>query len=91
MTLNGNANNNSNQINGSQQTTSTSSNGNEGVNSISKEARNFHKSLRKPPKGIYLNHDELVELGQSDCEKMFDQYDKKIFFLKKQVKKLKKT
>ena len=70
-----------NNING----TTANSNGTESGNSISKEARNFQKSLRKPPKGIFLDYDELVELAETDTDKLFDQMDKKIFFLKKQT------
>lgn len=50
-----------------------------------KEARNFQKSLRKPPKGIYLNYDELVNLAEFDYNFTFDTLDKKLFSLKQEV------
>lgn len=52
-----------------------------------KEARNFQKSLRKPPKGIYLNYDELVNLAEFDYNFTFDTLDKKLFSLKQEVLK----
>jgi hypothetical protein len=52
----------------------------------SKDAKSFHKSLRKAPKGIYLNYDELTELAQNDNKYIFEQLNLRINFLKKQVK-----
>jgi hypothetical protein len=71
-----------NNLNG---TNNANSNGNEVVNTVSKEARNFQKSLRKSPKGIFLNLEDLAKLAETDSDKLFDQHDKNIFFLKKQA------
>lgn len=56
-----------------------------------KEARNFQKSLRKPPKGIYLNYDELVNLAEFDSNIIFDMLDKRLFSLKQEVQTNKQT
>lgn len=53
--------------------------------SFSRDAKNFHKSLRKPPKGVYLNYDELVELAQVDNDKIFEQLNRRLISLKQQV------
>ena len=50
-----------------------------------KEAKNFQKNLRKPPKGIYLNCDELVDLAKIDSKYTFDMLNKRLFSLKKEV------
>jgi REST corepressor 1 len=50
-----------------------------------KEAKNFQKSLRKPPKGIYLNYEELIHLAKFDYNITFDMLDKKLISLKKEV------
>lgn len=50
-----------------------------------KEARNFQKSLRKPPKGIYLNYEELVNLAEFDHNITFEMLDKRLNSLKKEV------
>ncbi len=50
-----------------------------------KEAKNFQKSLRKPPKGIFLNYDELVSLCDYDQNLTFDMLDKKLLDLKREV------
>lgn len=55
-----------------------------GVNN-SREAKNFQKSLRKPPKGIYLNYEELVNLVEVDSDQTFDMLNKKLYCLKKEV------
>jgi hypothetical protein len=65
-------------------TNNPNSNGNEVVNMVSKEARNFQKSLRKAPKGTHLDLEELVTLAETDSDKLFYQQDKNIEFLKKQ-------
>lgn len=51
----------------------------------SREAKNFQKSLRKPPKGIYLNYEELVNLVEVDSDQTFDMLNKKLYCLKKEV------
>lgn len=56
-----------------------------------KEARNFQKSLRKPPKGIYLNYDELVNLAEFDSNIIFDMLDKRLFSLKQEVQSNKQS
>ena len=49
-------------------------------------AKNFHKTLRKAPKGIYLNVDELVSLAESgDNDEIFDGLNRRLLFLKKEV------
>lgn len=53
-------------------------------NNISREARNFHKSLRKPPKGIYLNYEELMDLVQVGSDKVFEELKRKKLILRKQ-------
>lgn len=58
---------------------------NSGQVSLSKDAKNFHKSLRKPPKGIYLNYEELIELLQCNNRKIFNQLTRRVDALKKQV------
>jgi hypothetical protein len=50
----------------------------------SREARNFQKSLRKPPKGIYLNYEELSSLVDSDVDQ-FDSLSKRLSCLKKEI------
>lgn len=80
MTINNNNNNGTNN-----NLVVSNTNSLDSVNNLSKEARNFQKSLRKPPKGIFLDLNELIELAQSDTDKMFDQLDKKIYFLKTQT------
>lgn len=50
-----------------------------------KEARNFLKTQRKPPKGIYLNIQEIVNLAEFDFNITFDMLDKRLFNLKKEV------
>jgi hypothetical protein len=52
---------------------------------MSKEAKNFHKTLRKPPKGIYLNYDELLNLAESDADQIFDTLNRRLVSLKKEV------
>ena len=52
---------------------------------LSKDAKNFHKSLRKPPKGIFLNYEELIELLQTNNKKIFNQLTRRVDSLKKQV------
>lgn len=52
---------------------------------LSKDAKNFHKSLRQPPKGIFLNYEELIELLQNNNRKIFNQLNRRIDSLKKQV------
>lgn len=54
-------------------------------NSLSREARNFHKSLRKPPKGIFLNYEELLDLVNTGSSKVFENLDRRIRSLKNQV------
>lgn len=54
-------------------------------NENSKEARNFQKSLRKPPKGIYLNYEELVNLAEHDFNIAFNVIDRRLFSLRKEV------
>ena len=56
------------------------------ANNMSKEAKNFQKSLRKPPKGIYLNYNELINLADSDSDLIFETLNKKIASLKEEVK-----
>jgi len=41
--------------------------------------------LRKPPKGIYLNYDELVNLAEFDYNFTFETLDKKLISLKQEV------
>jgi hypothetical protein len=50
------------------------------------QAKSFHKTLRKPPKGIYLNYDELISLAECDNEQIFDVLNRRLLFLKKEVK-----
>lgn len=52
---------------------------------FSKEARNFHKSLRKPPKGIYLNYEELFDFVKAGSSNVFDELSRRTIALKKQV------
>ncbi len=52
---------------------------------LAKEAKNFQKSLRKPPKGIYLNYEELINLAEFDYNITFEMLDKKVVSLKKEV------
>lgn len=52
---------------------------------LSKDAKNFHKSLRKPPKGIFLSYEELIELLQTNNKKIFNQLTRRVDSLKKQV------
>ncbi|CAF0761791.1 unnamed protein product [Brachionus calyciflorus] len=47
------------------------------ANNISTQAKNFHKSLRKPPKGIYLNYDELIDLVQAGAQNVFEELKRK--------------
>lgn len=51
------------------------------------QAKNFHKTLRKPPKGIYLNYDELLSLAESDDDQIFELLNRRLLFLKKEVQK----
>lgn len=55
------------------------------ISAMSKDAKSFQKSLRKSPKGIYMNYEELVELVQGDNKKIFNQLIRRINSLKKQV------
>jgi hypothetical protein len=71
--------NNINNNNGSEEPLSSSHRTNL-INS-----RNFYKSLRKPPKGIYLNYDELVNLAEVDTNHIYDQLNRKLTYLKKEV------
>lgn len=58
---------------------------------LSKDAKNFHKSLRQPPKGIFLSYEELIELLQNNNRKIFNQLNRRIDSLKKQVNIILKT
>ena len=60
-------------------------NSNMTTSNMSKEAKNFHKTLRKPPKGIYLNYDELLNLAESDTDQIFDTLNRRLVSLKKEV------
>ena len=55
------------------------------ASTLSRDARNFHKSLRKPPKGIYLNYDELMDLVQVGSDKVFEDLKRKNVIYRKQV------
>ena len=70
-----------------QQSEAVNSSGSNDHRNISKEAKNYHKSLRKPPKGIYLNYEELVNLAKVGSYEIFDVLDKKVVSLKKEVTK----
>lgn len=52
---------------------------------ISKEAKNFHKSLRKPPKGIYLNYDELMDIVKVGPDTVFEELQRKNTILRREV------
>ena len=81
ITNNGNSSSGSVSVdNATQQSSSSNS-----AQGLSKDAKSFHKSLRKPPKGIYLNYEELVELAKDDTRKVFNQLNRRISALKKQV------
>jgi hypothetical protein len=54
-------------------------------NNSAKEARNYFKSLRKPPKGIYLNYEELVNLAETDSTQIFDNLNRQLLKLKKEI------
>lgn len=54
---------------------------------ISKEAKNFHKSLRKPPKGIYLNYNELMDLVTLGPDTVFEELQRKNTVLRREVNK----
>ncbi|RNA45018.1 REST corepressor 3-like isoform X2 [Brachionus plicatilis] len=54
---------------------------------ISKEAKNFHKSLRKPPKGIYLNYDELMDLVKTGPDTVFEELQRKNTILRREHQK----
>ena len=60
-----------------------SSNVSTSVNAIAKN--NFHKTLRKPPKGIYLNYEELLSLAQNETNETFDVLNRRLNSLKKEV------
>jgi hypothetical protein len=68
---------------------SNSNNNDEPLSSNSRanlvNSRNFFKSLRKPPKGIYLNYDELVNLAEVDTNHIYDQLNRKLAYLKKEI------
>lgn len=70
-------------------TGSTTSNNNNNTvaaaGGLSKDAKSFQKSLRKPPNGVYLNYDELVELVQTDYHKIFNQLNRRYTHLSKMV------
>ena len=51
----------------------------------SKENRNILKSFRRPPKGIFLNLDELHSLTQVDQAQIFERLDNRIMSLKRQI------
>ena len=51
-----------------------------------KEAKNFHKVLRKPPKGIYLNYDDLIGMAESEGEQeAFQELTSQLYFYKKEA------
>ena len=50
-----------------------------------KENRNILKSFRRPPKGIFLNIDELHSLTQVNETETFDRLNNKIVSLKRQI------
>jgi hypothetical protein len=50
-----------------------------------KENRNILKSFRRPPKGIFLNLDELHSLTQVNEAETFDRLNNKIISLKQQI------
>ena len=52
---------------------------------ISFAKNNFHKTLRKPPKGIYLNYEELLNLAQSETNETFDVLNRRLNSLKQEV------
>lgn len=72
-------------INTSETNGNNNSNSNMTTSNMSKDAKNFHKTLRKPPKGIYLNYDELLNLAESDTDQIFDTLNRRLVFLKKEV------
>ena len=47
----------------------------------------FHKSLRKLPKGIYLNCEELLSLAKTDNDQMFDSLSVKLKARKEEVQR----
>ena len=51
----------------------------------SKENRNILKSFRRPPKGIFLNIDELHSLTQDDETMVFERLDNRIMSLKRSI------
>jgi hypothetical protein len=51
------------------------------------KAKSFHKTLRKPPKGVYLNYDELISLAESDDDQIFELLNRRLLFLRKEVQK----
>lgn len=53
--------------------------------------KNFHKVLRKPPKGIYLNYDELVSMADSNNDQIFEVLNRRLLSLKKKVQKNKQN
>ena len=65
--------------NGEQAVTNTSTN----VSAIAKN--NFHKTLRKPPKGIYLNYEDLLNLAQTESNEAFEILNRRLASLKKEV------
>ena len=52
---------------------------------ISTIAKNFHKTLRKPPKGIYLNYEDLLNLAQTESNEAFEILNRRLNSLKKEV------
>ena len=61
----------------------TSANVSTSVNAIAKN--NFHKTLRKPPKGVYLNLEELLNLAQNEINEIFEVLNRRLNSLKKEV------
>ena len=72
-------------------TNSGNTNGDSGANSSSNNngnafaKNNFHKALRRPPKGIYLNYEELLQLAQTESSDTFEVLNRRLNSLKKEV------
>ena len=54
------------------------------VNPVQKHF-NFHKTLRKPPKGIYLNYEDLLNLAKTESNEAFEILNRRLNSLKKEV------
>lgn len=58
---------------------------------LDKDSRRTLKSIRKPPKGIYLNYAELINLTELDQQDTFSRLDNTIMSYKKNIQCMKQA